>query len=75
MNDDCEDVSKISCPVYVVTMPIDAEGDGPAEPEETVTTIFEVWDQNSIELCSCVSLEIAEFIAASFNDRFVGVKH
>jgi hypothetical protein len=70
------DVSDISGPVFVMAMPIDAEGNGPAEPEETVTTIFEVWDQNNIELCSCVSREIAEHLAAMINGTsFTGVKH
>lgn len=50
-----------------VPMPINADGNGPADADETVKVIHQVWDEENIALCSCDYKEIAQSIAASLN--------
>lgn len=54
-------------PFYYMPMPINADGNGPADPDETVKTLHEVWDQFCQSVCSCGDEVVARFIASSLN--------
>lgn len=54
-------------PVFVMDMPLNAEGHGPADPEDTVLTRFEVWDQICHCICVCMNRGDAELIADLLN--------
>lgn len=61
------DFWRIPRPVYHMPMPINADGNGPAAPEETVAVHHEVWDQLCRTLCSCRCEKDAILIANAVN--------
>lgn len=61
------DFWRVAVPVYHMAMPITADGNGPASPEETVGHDHEVWDQLCRTLCRCSCAEDAVLIAKAVN--------
>jgi len=61
-------LSRIDFPVYVVTMPLNADGEGP-EMDETkvINTQYEIWDQLMLAVCVCYDEEIAHRVADALN--------
>lgn len=59
----------IDYPVFYISMPVNENGDGPADPEETVQTLHEVWDSTFSTICRCPTKEIAEVIVRKLNDN------
>lgn len=45
--------------LYVVDMPLDKDGKGPAEPWDTVKMTFEVWTEDYVSVASFDTLEEA----------------
>lgn len=54
-------------PAVVVPIPLNAEGQGPSEPKDTRRTVFEVWDQQMISICSCPDARRAHLVANAIN--------
>jgi hypothetical protein len=48
-------------------MPINKDGHGPADPEETIWIQHEVWSSNNLAIGSFASKSIAEAVAAALN--------
>jgi len=63
----CGDGWRVARPVYHMAMPLTADGNGPASPEETVSHAHEVWDQLCRTLCVCSCAEDAAFITNAVN--------
>lgn len=57
----------ISYPVFVMPMPLDKDGNGPAGSDETVMTEFQVWGCDSQLVCTAASRETADLIASLLN--------
>lgn len=55
-------------PFYYMPMPVNANGDGPADPDEAVKVLHEVWDQLMLIVCRCENEAIARHIAKALND-------
>jgi len=53
--------------VYAIGMPLNKDGMGPASPEETVVTRYQVWDQVCQVICECDNEDDATAIAALIN--------
>jgi hypothetical protein len=47
---------------YLIPMPLNKDGDGPADPEETVKTVYEIWDNNLEAICTCSNLKAARYM-------------
>lgn len=61
------DFWRVAVPVYHMAMPLTADGNGPASPDETVGYDHEVWDQLCRTLCRCSCAEDAVLIAKAVN--------
>jgi hypothetical protein len=48
-------------------MPVDADGNGPADEYDTVSTIHQVWDANCFTVCEAPTEELARMIAECIN--------
>lgn len=55
--------------VYLVEMPLDKWGNGPAIPEAEVLTRYEVWDQVCQVICVCQNADDARAIVAFLNEE------
>ena len=51
----------------VIPMPVDAAGDGPADPGDTAHTLYQVWTVCNETVCTCHHEAVAERIAADHN--------
>lgn len=60
-------MSQYCGPFYYMPMPINADGNGPASPDETIRVLHEVWDQLCQSVCTCADEVVAHFIADSLN--------
>lgn len=57
----------IDLPAYYLPMPVTAEGNGPADADETVRVLHQVWDANCFTICEAPTEELARFIAECIN--------
>jgi len=60
-------MNKYCPPFYYMPMPVTADGNGPADQDETVATLHEVWDGICNIVCRCENEAIAVHIAATLN--------
>ena len=58
---------EFSPPFSYVSIPLDADGQGPADEVDAVSTTHEVWDANCFTVATCGSEETARKIAALLN--------
>lgn len=61
------DFWRVARPVYHMAMPVNADGNGPASPDETVGHDHVVWDQLCRTVCRCDIADDAILIAAALN--------
>jgi hypothetical protein len=47
---------------YLIPMPLDKNGDGPADPKETVRTVYEIWNDNFETACICSNFKAAKYM-------------
>lgn len=57
----------IELPVFVIPMPLNANGDGPAEKEETIITVYQIWDITNRVIGECSVEANAKKIAELIN--------
>lgn len=60
----------IDLPVYYMPMPINAEGNGPADACELARVIHQVWDANCATICEAPTETLARLVADSINGHF-----
>lgn len=58
-------------PFYVIPMPLDKDGRGPADESETVRTEYQVWDAVNRTLATFDNYRAAEDVAVILN-KFIG---
>ena len=60
---------KYSLPVYVMEMPLNADGGGPEMDEDKVVKVtFEVWDMEQQTVCICFNRQDAVDIVSWMNN-------
>lgn len=52
-------------PFYYMPMPINKDGNGPAEAGDTVSVLHEVWDAHCNTVCLCSSEAVARWCATT----------
>lgn len=57
----------IALPAYYMPMPVNKDGNGPAEPDETVAVLHEVWDNMMQTVCTCPSEDMARRVATGLS--------
>jgi hypothetical protein len=60
-------------PVYYMPMPINADGNGPADASDTVRVLHQVWDANYTVACEAPTEESARSLAAYINANTVTI--
>lgn len=60
-------ITDIHGTVYSIPMPLNKDGMGPADPDETVLTTYQVWDQVCQVICTCANEDDAKMIAELIN--------
>lgn len=53
---------------YYMPMPVNKDGNGPADADDTARTLHEVWDDACLTVCTCADEATARHIAAALND-------
>lgn len=61
------DHSRYCGPFYYMGIPLDMDGQGPCDPEDTWRTSHEVWDQLCLQVCTCRNEDTTRTIAAALN--------
>lgn len=54
-------------PYYYMPMPVNTDGDGPADERETAHVLHEVWDGDCLTICRCCDEEMARWVADQLN--------
>lgn len=52
-----------SPPFYYIAMPVNKDGNGPADEADTYRIIHEVWDGNCVTVCECRDEPTARWVA------------
>lgn len=61
----------MSGPYSYVPMPIDKDGNGPADGDDVYRVIHEVWDGNCATVCECHDEAMARWVADQLNSASV----
>lgn len=56
-------------PFYYLAMPVNKDGNGPADDDDVYRIIHEVWDGNCKTVCECASEEAARWVASQLSAR------
>lgn len=54
-------------PFFYMGMPINKDGDGPADDSDAYRIIHEVWDGNFATVCRCTDEPSARWVASTLN--------